>query len=179
MIQATVKGTTGISIDTVTEPKMRKTNNPYFGRITKHCTMNGMIGFDYENSVNNQASREGKKTRKAKPRAWGVLTADRIFVTHKDEYYLQVKVQSLSDTPVYFDGDTEIDKEVIKPFLVESSGKSSTQADIEKEVIVRDVKMSNVKEMRFAGGEYKIIPDIEKVEAVKDINHNELTNLTV
>jgi hypothetical protein len=60
-----------------------------------------------------------------------------------------------------------IDKTVLEPFLVKHSGKSSTQADIDKEIVVRDVKMTNVKSIRFAGGEYDIIPDSDKVEAGK------------
>jgi hypothetical protein len=167
IIQNTVKGTTVVSVDTVTEPKMNKTGNPFYGRVTKSCTMNGLIGFDYSNSVNNQANREGKEEREVKARAWGILTEDRLFVTHKDEYYLQVKVQSISDTPVFYCDGEMIDKTVLEPFLVKHSGKSSTQADIDKEVIVRDIKMTNVKSIRFAGGEYDIIPDSDKVESGK------------
>ena len=158
IISRTVKGTMAVSIDAATAPKMNKTGNPYFGRITKFCRMDGLIGFDYENSVNNQAAREGKEERDAKGRAWGTLTADRLFVTHKGEYYLQMKVQS-TDTPVYKDETGAIvDKATLAPFMPERGEKSSTQSDLEKEIIIRDVKMSNVKGMRFNGGEYEIIP---------------------
>lgn len=161
IIQRTVKGCTAISVDAATTPKMNKTGNPFFGRITKFCRMDGLIGFDYENSVNNQANREGKEEREAKPRTWGVLTDDRIFVTHKGEHYLQMKVQS-TDTPVYRDATgTIVDKAILSPFMPERSGPTSTQTDLEKEIIVRDVKMSNVKGMRFNGGEYEIVADMK------------------
>lgn len=165
IISRTVRGTMAVSIDAVTVPEMRKTGNPYAGRITKSCRMDGMIGFDYENSLNNQAAREGKEDRDAKARKWGVLTADRIFVTHKGAWYLQMKVQS-TDTPVYRDDmGNEIAKDTLAPFLPAKSAPSSTQSDLDKEIIVRDVKMSNVKGMRFNGGEYEIIPDSADVNA--------------
>lgn len=157
IIQRTVKGTMAVSVDAVTVPDMRKTGNPYIGRVLKHCTMNGLIGFDYENAVNNQAKREGLAgEREAKPRQWGVLTPDRLFVTHKGSYYLQMKVQSASD-PVYFLDGKEIAVETIKGFMPVKKA-SSTQEGLEKEVIVRDVKLENVKGIRFNGADYEILP---------------------
>lgn len=157
IIQRTVKGTMAVSVDAVTEPDMRKTGNPYYGRVMKHCTMNGLIGFDYENAVNNQAKREGLDAeREAHPRKWGELTPDRLFVTHKGAYYLQMKVQTASD-PVYFMDGKEIAVDILKPFMPVKKA-SSTQAGLEKEIIVRDVKLENVKGMRFNGADYEILP---------------------
>ena len=156
IIQRTVKGTMAVSVDAVTSPKMNKTGNPFFGKVKKFCRMDGLIGFDYSNSVNNQAEREGKEERDAKPRAWGILSDDRIFVTHKGRHYLQMKVQS-SSTPVYKDEQgNEIAKALLEPFMPPKS-VSSTQADLEKEVCVRDVTMDNLTGMRFNGGEYEIV----------------------
>jgi hypothetical protein len=157
IIQRTVKGTMAVSVDAVTEPDMRKTGNPYHGKVMKHCTMNGLIGFDYENAINNQDKREGGAgEREAKPRKWGVLTPDRLFVTHKDSYYLQMKVQSASD-PVYFMDGKEISVDILKPFMPVKK-ISSSQEGLEKEVIVRDVKLENVKSIRFNGADYEILP---------------------
>lgn len=164
MIQRTVRGTMAISVDAVTVPDLRKTGNPFVGKIVKACTMNGLIGFDYETSVNNQAGREGKEERDAKPRKWGVLTADRLFVEHKGQYYLQMKVQSAS-TPIYRDLDgNEIPLSAIEAFMPPKA-KSSTQADLEKEIVVRDVKVGNLRGMRFCGADYEIIPDAPAVNA--------------
>lgn len=156
IIRRTVKGCTAVSIDAETTPKMNKTGNPFFGRVKKFCRMDGLIGFDYENAVNNQAGREGKDERDAKPRAWGTLTADRLFVEHKGKFYLQMKVQS-SSTPIYRDETgAEIDKAALAPYMPERT-VSSTQADLDKEIVVRDVSMENVKGMRFNGGEFEIV----------------------
>ena len=168
IINTVVRGTMAISVDAVTIPSMRKKGNPFYKDgiclLRKYCRMDGLVGFDYENSVNNQANREGKGEREAKARKWGVLTANRLFVTHKDKYYLQMKVQSTSK-PVYRLPDgTEVDKAELEQWLQKSS-KSSTQADLNKEVVLRDVKMENIAGMRLDKESYSITPD--KVEPEK------------
>jgi hypothetical protein len=170
IIQRTVKGTTVVSIDAVTEPKMNKTGNPYYGKVEKHCRMDGMIGFDYENSVNNQAKREGlAPDREAKPRQWGVLTADRLFVVHNGAYYLQMKCQSASD-PIYKNRTTgeEIPVISLDRFLPARSS-SSTQEGLEKEIVVRDVKLCNVKKIRMFGVEYEIVPEITHTDTLANV----------
>ena len=163
MIRDNVKGTTFVSIDTSTDPDMPKTNNPFWDKanktwnIRKLNTVTGAIGADYERAVNRIANKENKDDREAKPRAWGTLTADRLFVEHKGGFYLQVKVEN-GGKPTYVHADTgeAIDKETIKPFLKEKV-KSSTQADLDGEVIIRDFKMASIKSMRFMGESYTIV----------------------
>jgi hypothetical protein len=169
IIQRNVKGTMAISVDTVTIPKLRKTGNPYADKIQKACTINGLIGFDYENAVNNQAKREGvDANREAKPRQWGELTPDRIFVTHKGEYYLQLKAQTSSD-PIYstFDGEI-VPVETLRPFIAEKA-KSSTQDGIEKEIVIRDIKMINIIGMRFCGSDYEIVQTVQTEETAAPV----------
>ena len=162
-VQNRVKGTTAISADCVTAPKMRKTGNPYMG-AEKHCTMSGLIGFDYQNSVNRLADKEGAAPREAKYRAWGTLTPDRLFVEHKGNFYLQMKVQSAT-VPLYFDSyGVEIPHASIEPFL-QKSYKSSTQEDLDGEVVVRDVKIENLKTIRMFGDVIHIVPEHEPVVA--------------
>ena len=154
LVRSTVKGTTIVSFDSVTEPKMRKTNNPFFGNVLKASKVNGMMGFDYEKAVNRVAEKEGAEAREAKPRAWGKVTEDKLFVEHKGASYLRVMVRS-TGKPVYFfkDSGEEITGSVleeVKSFMPVSK-KSSTQADLEGEVIERTYKIENVKELRFKG----------------------------
>ena len=157
LIGENVKGATFITIDAETDPRMTKTGNPYKDAgIIKACTMNGSIGFDYPKSVNRLADKEGKDARQSKPRKWGVLTPDRLFVTHKGEFYLQMKVEHAS-TPVYRDKlGNVVEKAELEAFLPKRK-KSSTQADLDGEVVVRDVKMSNIRRMRFMGNEYEVV----------------------
>lgn len=49
---------TFVSITTETVPKMRKTDNPYFGRVTRRAVRSGMFAASYESCVNRQRMRE-------------------------------------------------------------------------------------------------------------------------
>jgi hypothetical protein len=164
-VRDNVKGTTAISVDALTYPDLKKTGNPYVG-ASKACTMSGLIGFDYQNSVNRMAAKEGAGERTASHRAWGTLTPDRLFVEHKGTFYLQLKSQAASD-PIYRDVyGVEIPESSIKPFLPKKY-KSSTQADLEGEICVRDVKVVNLQTVRMLGNTIDIIPDaVEAFEAV-------------
>jgi hypothetical protein len=71
-----IKGCRAVSITTLTVPTLnKKVNgdpNPYYGRVKKRSYSSVMIGFRYENSVNNQREREGLEADfEAKPRPWG------------------------------------------------------------------------------------------------------------
>ena len=152
-ISSLVKGTTMVTVSCETEPKMNKTGNPFFGLIVKKQAMNGVVGFDYEAAVNRLAEKEGAEAREAKPRVWGVLTADRIFVEHKGNYYLRMKVQSsCGEGPKYYSKETgeEISKDLLKPWMPERK-KSSTQSDLTGEVVERDIALSNVRELKIKG----------------------------
>jgi len=56
-----IKGATFVQIKTITEPDMRKTNNPYCGNILKESDSNVMLGFNYENIVNNARVKDAIK----------------------------------------------------------------------------------------------------------------------
>lgn len=146
---------------------MRKTGNPYSGKgLVKECSINGCVGFDYAAAVNRLAAKEGKPERASKPRAWGILRADRKFVDHKGEVYLQIMARSAT-TPVYRIGRDVIDAENVKPFLYEK-GKSSTQSDLDGEVICRDIKLENILAIRLNGIHY-IVADLEPVTTMAEV----------
>jgi hypothetical protein len=50
------------TIVTETTPKMRKTNNPFFGRVTKVSKISAQLNTNYTQKVNNQRGREGSST---------------------------------------------------------------------------------------------------------------------
>lgn len=148
-----IKGASMVSIDIVSEPRMRKTDNPYLG-ATKSVTLSGVINFNYENSVNNQLERENKERDfESQSRSWG--THEGNLITHKGEYYLSIKVQN-SSQPVYIYEGHQLEKAAVEPFLYESR-KPHTQENVEKEIVVRDVKISNIKSFRAFGDEYLVV----------------------
>lgn len=150
-----VTGASFVSVDITSEPRMRKTDNPYVDAI-KVVTLSGQINFDYANAVNNQLKREGNTTAgtfTAQARAWG--TREGNWITHNGNHYLTVKVQSSSDPIFVFEGK-QVDKAVLEPFLT-TSKKPHTQAELDKEVIVRDVKLDSIKVIRALGEEYTVV----------------------
>jgi hypothetical protein len=152
-----------VSVDICTEPKMRKTGNPYMG-VKKEVTINGLMGFNYGNSVNNQLGREDKEMNfTPEARKWGELRGNLVF--HKDKVYLQVKAQS-SSTPVYTLNEEIIEKAILDPFLVVST-KPHTQEDVDKEIVVRDITLENIRAMRMLGNEYVIVLFADNEEKVK------------
>jgi hypothetical protein len=152
-ILSTVKGTSAVSFNTTTSVKMNKTNNPYHGRVTKVSKVNGIVGFNYKNSCNNQLEREGKeKNFKPQSRKWGKHDEKIPCVinhTNKNgefKQYVNLKVQSTSDKPKYFLDDEPINKEVIKDFLPQSK-KPNTQKNIDDEIVVRDYDVDSIDGM--------------------------------
>ena len=143
---------------------MRKTDNPFHGKgLLKEVALNGAVGGDYGAGVNRLAAKEGKPAREAKGRKWGKLDADRKFVRHTNKegvakVYVQMLVRSSTD-PVYRIGKDEIPADSIKPFQYEK-GKSSTQEDLDGEIICRDVSLENVLMIRYKGEDY-LVADLE------------------
>lgn len=159
-----VQGCQPVSIDIVTDPRMTKTNNPYLGTM-KHNTINGLIGFNYTNSVNNQLAREGQdKDFEAQPRKWGVRKGKLVYHTkdNEEKIYIEVKVQS-SGEPVFMFNDNEISKSLIEHYLPKHK-KPATQEGIDKEIIVRDVSFDSIKAIRVDGKEYEIAENITESE---------------
>jgi hypothetical protein len=157
------KGTTTVSFISETIPSMKKRNNPFLDKVIKISNVGGMIGFNYENSVNNQLNREGKEGNfKSQSRKWGVKDSKFPFIirhTKKGEteerYYLSVKVQQTNKFPTYINVENgeEIPYESIKEFL-NKSYKPSTQNNVDKEVVERDYEISNLKNISIGGKKF-------------------------
>jgi hypothetical protein len=155
-ISSMVKGTSMVSATTQTIPTMRKTNNPFVGKVVKVQTLNGVIGYDYQNSINNLAKKEGVEANQAQPRKWGTLSKDRIFVHHtnkqgEEKTYLRMKVEKSNNIKyINIETNEEVDVEELRPFFP-TKKKSSTQSNLQGEVIERDVDLANVKELKIKG----------------------------
>lgn len=151
------RGTFGISLITVTVPKMRKTNNPYFGRVHKASYMtNVALGYDYENSVNNRLDRKGIEAdfqaEKPKGKSWCeypyILQADK----DASIKYLRCTIRPNTKAKSVFilDGKIVTDDAIeaqIKSFIQTSSTskkQSESGLDDAEQVIVRDYKLDGV-----------------------------------
>ena len=157
-----------VSIDVETEVKMNKTGNPYFG-ATKRNTVAGLIGFDYENSVNNQLGREEKALDFIQQQhKWARPTDSRNLLTNQDEtkLYLRLKVQSAGEPTFYFKGDI-INKALLTPFMPEHR-KPHTQDNLDKEVVVRTYGITNIISMKLLGDELIVAEHIIDAEVIRE-----------
>ena len=169
------KGAQPITIVTQTIPAMNKTGNPYYDkdkgtfRVYKRSWVNGMIGWNYSNAVSNQRAREDhpEPAFEAQPRKWGERIAGSPLVKHKDSLYLELKVERSVETPLYYLDDELLDEDDneqgAKNKLIVADIKSwikvSTQAatqETEKEIILRDYKLSNIISIRCGGCDYRV-----------------------
>lgn len=144
-------GTFGVAMLTLTTPKMRKTNNPYFGRVQK-CTLttNVALGYDYANNVNLRLERkgvEGEKFVAEKPNGKTWVKPKYILCADKDakKMYLRCTMRPTTKAVVRYliDKRFATDKEIaeIKGFMpAPSTSKKQESAGLteEEQVIVRD-----------------------------------------
>lgn len=156
------KGTTIVSIETKTTPRLLKTDNPYWNKenkqwhLTKLSRVNGIVGWIYSNSVNNQRVREGKEDNfQAEERKWGKRIQGTPLVDHKGNKYLELKVENKYKS-VYLDDEGEVvDDSVVKQY--ESSSSSKSRQGVEKEVVLRDYKIGSINTITMGGETYKVV----------------------
>ncbi len=155
------KGSKFITIVTETEPRMRKTGNPFVG-ATKVSRVNGRINANYDNNVLARLAKEGKDAseftrgeswHEAITRADGSMTP---FCAHKKTgaIYLRFVLENAIDSH-YFDATgVEIDKAAINPFLYESNYSNQGLGD--NPVMFLVYSMESVKALTIDGMTYLV-----------------------
>ena len=161
MFQLETKGTTFVQLFTKTVPQMRKTNNPYYGKVSKIAETNCQIGWIYENAVQNQRDREEiEEDFTPHPRQWGqhminpiTKKISRVMIDHVKkggEYNAYTQMRTLSVKDVHYVDEkgirlTDEKTAELKTFL-SGRTKSKTQRT-EKEIIVSDYNLDNIEKM--------------------------------
>ena len=154
-VESMPKGVFGVVLTTKTEPRMRKTNNPYFGRVQKVSRLaNVAIGYNYENVVNNRLEREGKEadfeSQKPNGKSWVKGYENLFLVSDKDseQFYLRTTMRKNTKPTSFYLVDNRIataqEEAEIKTFIQSSSKPTNQGLDDGDEVIVRDFKTENV-----------------------------------
>ena len=137
-----------VDIEIATEPQMRKTNNPYLGRVKKHTAYLGVdCGESYTAEVNRRRMDEGKEGD-FQAKASIYERVNDYFVRRGEQAYLQMLLKQKHETKKIYEVDgrpaTTTEVAEIESFL-HGSGKSSKQGLGEgNEVQVRVVKIENV-----------------------------------
>lgn len=157
-----VRGARKAAIVTVTEPKMRKTANPYYGSVEKISHTLVDLNINYENKVNNQLGREGKEPEFEAGGNWhspvvrpdGTLTP---FAKHNKtgEIYLRVVLDKVLSTE-YIDRTTGevIPESTLEPWLQRS--EPSNQGT-DKPIRLFTPKLSNVRGVTYGGKTYMMV----------------------
>lgn len=162
-MMSNLKGATICTLVTYTEPKMRKTNNPYFGRVMKVSKCQYQFGYDYENAVNNRLKAQGlTPTFKTSERKWGEWVVVNKVAVHKDELYLRFyTMENAKPTTAYLvDNRLATPEEVaeIKTFIPESA-PSNRQAEsglTEHQVQPREFKATSILKISVEGEVYEM-----------------------
>ena len=141
-----------ITLVAQTTPKLSK-GAP---NVVKVSRVNACVWFNYQNSVNNQRTREGLEADfKPQPRKWGIRLSDSALVEHNGEYYLEVKIEKSLEHK-YFDPNTgaEIAASEVEPFMPQR--KEGARQEVENVIILRDYKLSNIQSLTHEGVTYTI-----------------------
>jgi hypothetical protein len=168
IIRSSVNGTSIVSVDldSPMDGKMNKTGNPFVDMgIVKRETLTGVIGYDYGKAVNRLATKEGAEERQAKRHPWGDMDDNSLFRIHRTNgnLYLSMKVKGVNVFGYLMPDGKNLDEEttaLLKSF-VPVKKKSSTQSDLDGEVIARDYSMENIRAIRMKGDEYIILSENE------------------
>lgn len=145
-ITETIKTKEVVDIETATEPKMNKTNNPYYGRVKKHTAYLSVdFGKNYTDEVNRRRAEEGKSTDFQTQKSL-YERVNEYFVKRGEQVYLQFMFNENTKTKSIYtiDGKPATDAEVeqIKSFMP-SKGKHTNQG-LERQVDLRIVKIENI-----------------------------------
>ena len=154
MLSSLDRRATFVSVVMDTEPQLvGGKSSPFHGRVKKISKVNAIINFIYENSVNNQRAREGNPEEfKAEPRKWGTRVTGTPLVRHKDQYYLECKVEKVLSSFFLVDGMPRDRSELEGAIRQSGEGRQG----VESPVILRDVSLLNIREITIGGVHYTV-----------------------
>jgi len=144
------------TIKALTDARLLKTDNPYPNAL-KYAEVQINWGiWDYSNSLYSMASKEGKEIAfDIKPRKWGERLDGTPLVHYRGKYYLEAKCERVLEMDYYTKEGDKLDKEEMSQFLPKRY-KSSTQAQLTGEVVLRDYSLSSLLVFRGARRKFLI-----------------------
>ena len=151
-------GAQPVSLQYVTEPKLTKEGKLKFGDVTKIANIGAMVGYIYENSVNNQREREELERNFMAKQLWNGKgkRLSHALTTHveKGTFYLTYKYQQ-TFRALHFDSALNfIPNSLIKAFFPQSDNKSQ---GTETAIYHREISIDNVRRLKFKKQTYVII----------------------
>jgi hypothetical protein len=144
------------TIKALTDARLLKTDNPYPNAL-KYAEVQINWGiWNYSNSLYSMASKEGKEIAfDIKPRQWGERLDGTPLVHYRGKYYLEAKCERVLEMDYYTKEGDKLNKEEMSVFLPKRK-KSSTQAQLAGEVVLRDYSLSSLLVFRGARRKFLI-----------------------
>ena len=145
----------------VTTPKLNAEGKAMFGEVTKLANVGIMIGYNYENSVNNQRERENELKDFMAQKLWrgkGSRLSSALSVhNEKGTHYMSYKMQQTFKS-FYFDSVLNfIPKSLLKPFFPVNN--TAKYQGVEKAVYHREIKVENIRKLKFRNTTYVIVSE--------------------
>lgn len=150
------------TVRTVTVPEMRKTNNPFYGRVVKVQDLSASVGsWSYSKAVNNRRQKEWQKALLSdentpqpaefvpEARKWGQRVPNTPFVEHKGQLYVELSVHNCLRQVYLDDQGNPVSKELLEPYLPKK--KEGERQELDNPVILRDVKVENIVSVTYGG----------------------------
>jgi len=151
-------GAQPVSIQYITSPSLIKEGKEKFGSVTKIANIGAMVGYSYENSVNNQRERENELRDFMSQPLWKgkgkrLSTA---LSTHveKGSFYLTYKKQQTFkafhlDSVLNF-----IPLAILRPYFKPYTPPANQ--GVKKVVHHREILLENVRKLKFKGTTYVV-----------------------
>lgn len=139
-----------VEVTAITEVKMNKKNNPFYGNVFKKQISNALINFNYAKAVNEQLIKEGKEPNfVSKPRVWGIHIANSPLLEHKGEYYLEARFINNDAKIEYLDKDNNIiEFKTFEQYMPPKKESVESEQSETVKIIMRDFKLSSIKELK-------------------------------
>lgn len=147
------------SLQYVTEPKLTPEGRAKFGTVIKIANVGIMVGYIYENSVNNQLEREEKERNFMAKQLWNGkgkrLSHALSMHVEKGTYYLTYKAQQTFQS-TYLDKTLKnIPNSVIKAYFPASD--PAKYQGTETAIYHREISIDNVRRLKFKKTTYVVI----------------------
>jgi hypothetical protein len=150
------------TVRTVTVPEMRKTNNPFCGKVVKVQDLSASVGsWNYQRAVNNRRQKEWQKALLSdettpqpaefvsEARKWGTRVPNTPFVEHKGQLYVELSVHKCLRQVYLDDQGNPVSKELLEPYLPKK--KEGERQELDNPIILRDVKVENIVSVTYGG----------------------------
>lgn len=167
-----VRGMAIVGLETATDARLLKTDNPFELPVFKHSRLVAHVGADYGLAVNNEALRQdGSPAFEAgalpKGRNWFVpgkvlISDDRSKLYLRTQSTPGKRARQANRILGFTDANgTPVSREIVAKFtpIKKESAKQQDATGIVKTIHVNDYLFTSIRKIRIAGNTYQLIPD--------------------